>query len=140
MTTTFTPNLMTRNVNASVKFYCDRLGFNMMMGLPFETQSPVEQLSDDIPLQFAMLNKEGAMLMLQHQQSLAEECSLFNDLTVAASGTCYLEVENLDETMDGLGEDIDVVLEERITFYGMRELWIRDNNGYIITLAQKHSN
>ena len=137
MTTTFTPNLMTTNVNASVNFYRDRLGFSLMMGLPFESQQPVEALSDDIPLQFAMLNKDGAMLMIQHQQSLAEECKLFSNLSVAASGTFYLEVNNIDELTVAPGDDIEIVLPERVTFYGMREIWIRDNNGYVITLAQK---
>jgi uncharacterized glyoxalase superfamily protein PhnB len=140
MNTTFTPNLMTKNVNASVEFYSRHLGFNMMMGLPFESETPVEQLSDGTPLQYAMLNKDGAMVMFQHQQSLTEECDVFTDKAVAASGTYYLEVENLDALKSGLGDDIDIVVPERVTFYGMRELWIRDNNGYIITLAQKHSN
>lgn len=138
MTTTFTPNLMTNNVNASVNFYRDRLGFSLMMGLPFESQQPVEVLSDDVPLQFAMLNKDDAMLMIQHQQSLTDECKLFSSMSVAASGTFYLEVDNIDELIAGLGDDIEIALAERITFYGMRELWIRDNNGYVITLAQKH--
>lgn len=137
MTTTLTPNLMTKNVNASVKFYCEHLGFQIMMGLPFNTQTPVETLPEDKPLQYAMLNKDGAMIMFQHQQSLAEECEQFTDIPVAASATFYLEVDNLDDLISGLGDDIDIVIPERITFYGMRELWIRDNNGYVVTLAQK---
>jgi uncharacterized glyoxalase superfamily protein PhnB len=139
MTTTFTPNLMTQDVNASVKFYSEYLGFQIMMGLPFNTQTPVETLTEDNPLQYAMLNKDGAMIMFQHQQSLAEECEQFTDMPVAASATFYLEVENLDELLAGLGDDIDIALPERVTFYGMRELWIKDNNGYVITLAQKHA-
>jgi uncharacterized glyoxalase superfamily protein PhnB len=137
MTTTFTPNLMTKDVNATVRFYCDHLGFQLMMGLPFNTQTPVETLMEDKPLQYAMLNKDGAMVMFQHQQSLAEEFDQFSAMPVAASATFYLEVEKLDELVANLGDDIDIVLPERITFYGMREIWIRDNNGYVITLAQK---
>lgn len=138
MTTTFTPNLMTTNVNASVNFYCDRLGFNFMMGVPFDSETPVAELSDNISLQYAMLSKQGAMIMFQHQQSLAEEYDLFSHMSVAASATFYLEVESLDDLKTGLGDDVEIALPERITFYGMREIWIRDNNGYVITLAQKH--
>ena len=139
MNTTFTPNLMTKDVNATVKFYRDRLGFQLMMGVPFNSETAVEELSDDIPLQYAMLTRDSAMVMAQHQQSLAEECDLFSDRPVATSGTFYMEVENLDQLLPGLGDDIEIALPQRITFYGMRELWIRDNNGYVITLAQKHS-
>lgn len=137
MSTTLTPNLMTEDVNASIRFYCSYLGFSLQMGLPFGTEKPVNEISDDVPLQFAMLDREGAMLMFQHRRSLAEECSLFNEMSVEASATYYLQVENLEELMNGLGNDVETVLPERVTFYGMREMWIRDNNGYIVTLAQK---
>jgi uncharacterized glyoxalase superfamily protein PhnB len=139
MTSTFTPNLMTEDVNATITFYCERLGFSMQMGLPFDTEQPVSELSDGTPLQFAMLERHGAMLMLQHRQSLAEECDLFADMPIAASATYYLEVESLDELLAGLGEGVETVLPERVTFYGMREMWIRDNNGYVVTLAQKNA-
>jgi uncharacterized glyoxalase superfamily protein PhnB len=138
MTTTLTPNLMTEDVNASIKFYCERLGFSMQMGMPFDTENPVNEFSDNTPLQFAMLDRNGAMLMLQHRRSLSEESSLFADMPIAASATYYLEVESLDELLAGLGEGVETVLPERVTFYGMREMWIRDNNGYIVTLAQKN--
>ncbi|MEJ2692972.1 MAG: hypothetical protein P8166_07915 [Candidatus Thiodiazotropha sp.] len=137
MTTTLTPNLMTEDVNASIRFYCSYLGFSFQMGLPFGTETPVNEMSEDVPLQFAMLEREGAMLMFQHRRSLAEECGLFTEMPVAASATCYLEVSNLDELLAGLGGDVETVMPERVTFYGMREMWIRDNNGYIVTLAQK---
>ena len=138
MTTTFTPNLMTTDVNNTVKFYRDRLGFNLVMGVPFDSETPVTELLDNISLQYAMLSKQGAMIMFQHQRSLAKEYDLFSDIPVAASATFYLEVESLDDLKAGLGDDVEIALPERITFYGMRELWIRDNNGYVITLAQKN--
>jgi len=133
------PNLMTEDVNATVRFYCDQLGFRMLMGLPFESEQLLEEFSETIPLQFSMLEHDGAMLMVQARDSLAEECGLFADMPIAVSGTYYLEVEDLDKLLAGLGEDIETVLPERITFYGMREVWIRDNNGYVVTLAEKHA-
>lgn len=137
MSTTLTPNLMTEDVNASVRFYCSYLGFSLQMGLPFGTEKPVNEILDDVPLQFAMLDREGAMLMFQHRLSLADEYILFTEMPVVASATYYLQVDNLEELMSGLGDDVETVMSERLTFYGMREMWIRDNNGYIVTLAQK---
>jgi len=128
---------MSEDVNASVKFYCERLGFQMLMGLPFDSEQPVHQLSDKTLLQFAMLQRESAMLMFQHRRSLESETPSFGDLPLAASATFYMEVNDLDGLLAGLGNDIVQVLPERVTFYGMREIWIRDNNGYVLTLAEK---
>lgn len=138
MSTTLTPNLMTENVNATITFYCERLGFRMLMGLPFDTEHPINEFSAATPLQFAMLERNGAMLMIQERSSLAGECDLFANMPVSASATYYLEVEDLDRLLAGLGDGVETVLPERVTFYGMREVWIRDNNGYVVTLAQKH--
>lgn len=137
MNSTLTPNLMSENVNATIAFYGERLGFRLLMGLPFNTEKPVNTLSDDLPLQFAMLQRGGAMLMVQARASLADECDLFSDMPVTASATFYLEVDDLDSLLAGMGDDVETVLPERVTFYGRREVWIRDNNGYVLTLAQK---
>lgn len=137
MSATLTPNLMTDDVNASVEFYRDRLGFQFQLGLPFDTEIPLNEFSADTPLQFAILNREGAALMLQARTSLAEECVLFADIPVAASTVYYLEVQDLDKLLAGLGDGVETVLQERVTFYGMREVWVRDNNGYVVALAQK---
>lgn len=139
MSTTLTPNLMTESVNESLNFYRDRLGFRLLMGLPFGAETPVNELSEGITLQFAMLDLDGAMLMLQARDSLAGESDHFAHMPVAASATLYLEVENLDALLAKLGDDVETVLPDHVTFYGMREVWIRDNNGYVLTLAEKHA-
>jgi uncharacterized glyoxalase superfamily protein PhnB len=137
MSTSLTPNLMTENVNETIQFYCDRLGFQFQMGLPLNTEKPVREFSADIPLQFAMINRNGTMLMLQSRASLAKDCERFSNVPVAASATFYLEMDDLESVMAKLDDDVQTVVPERTTFYGMRELWILDNNGYVITLAQK---
>lgn len=137
MSTSLTPNLMTENVNETIQFYCDRLGFQFQMGLPLSTEKPLREFSPDIPLQFAMINRNGTMLMLQSRASLAEECERFTNMPVAASTTFYLEMDDLDTVLAKLDDDVQIVVPERTTFYGMRELWILDNNGYVITLAKK---
>ncbi|WP_459874151.1 hypothetical protein, partial [Endothiovibrio diazotrophicus] len=55
MSTALTPNLMSDDVNRSVAFYRDRLGFRMLMGVPFDSREPVDELTADTPLQWAML-------------------------------------------------------------------------------------
>jgi len=137
MSTTLTPNLMTEDVNASIDFYCTRLGFQFIVGVPFGSEEMVTGDPAGTRLRWAMVQREEASLMFQASDSLAEESPLFSGLTPSASVTFYLEVSDLDALLKGLGERAEMVLPERVTFYGMRELWIRDNNGYVLTLAEK---
>ncbi|HMJ21713.1 MAG TPA: hypothetical protein VK513_07385, partial [Terriglobales bacterium] len=47
----------------------------------------------------------------------------------------YVEVENLDETM-GVLKDVEVVMPVRTTFYGAREIGVKDPAGHFVTFAQ----
>ena len=95
--------------------------------------------SADTPLQWAMLGRGDARVMFQLRSSMAREYAPVGDMALGASATLYLETENLDELIAGLGEAVETVLPDHTTFYGMREMWIRDNNGYMLTLAEKHA-
>jgi uncharacterized glyoxalase superfamily protein PhnB len=137
MSATLTPNLMTDNLNETIQFYCEHLGFEFDMGILCNSEKPLSSFTPDIALQWAMLKRDGAMLMLQERSSLAQDCSLFSHIPVAASASFYIEMNNLDAQLSKLGDDVERVVPERITFYGMREVWVRDNNGYVIVLAEK---
>ncbi len=137
-TTTLTPNLMTEDVNQSVAFYCERLGFRFLAGmLASGSETPVNEFSVNVPLQWAMLQRDSAMVMFQLRSSFATEYAPLGDAAVAASASFYLEVDDLDDLLADLGDGIETLLPDHKTFYGMREIWIRDNNGYIVTLAEK---
>ncbi len=137
MTTTLTPNLMTEDVNASIDFYCGRLGFQFIVGVPRGSEEMVTGDPGSAPLRWAMVQRKEASLMFQWRGSLAEEAPLFAQMPLGASATLYLEVADLDALLERVGERVEVVVPERVTFYGMREVWIRDNNGYVLTLAEK---
>lgn len=47
----------------------------------------------------------------------------------------YVEVENLDETMGGQ-KGVEVVMPVRTTFYGAREIGVKDPAGHFVTFAQ----
>jgi uncharacterized glyoxalase superfamily protein PhnB len=139
MSMTLTPNLMSENVNQSVIFYRDHLGFRFLAGVLAEQDAMAEAFDVDKPLQWAMLGRDGAMLMFQSRSSLVREYAPLVDTPLGASASIYIEVDNLDRLLAGLGEDVEMLLPDHTTFYGMREMWIRDNNGYILTLAQKNA-
>lgn len=137
MSTTLTPNLMSEDLNASVVFYRDILGFRFLAGMPFGGERPVDVFQDDVPLQWAMLELDGARVMFQVRTSMAREYPPLGDVELGASATLYLEVEGLDSLLQRLDASVEFLLPDHVTFYGMREAWIRDNNGYLLVLAEK---
>jgi len=92
---------------------------------------------DATPLQWGMVGLDGANLMFQARDSIAGDYAPLGDVAVGASAALYLEVEALDALLERVDGKAEVVLPERTTFYGMREVWIRDNNGYLLVLAEK---
>ncbi len=137
MSSTMIPNLMTENVNESIEFYCNHLGFTFLNGMLADCEQATDEYSSETKLQWAMLNHDGAMLMLQERTSIGGDYPPFADMPVAASICFYLEVADLDKLLAGLGDNVKIIVPERTTFYGMREVWILDNNGYVVTVAQK---
>jgi len=137
MSTTLTPNLMTENVNHSVDFYCDQLGFSFVVGVAFDSETPVTEKSSQTNLQWAMVQRESASVMFQARDSFAREYPSMQQASIGASATLYLEVDELDALLARLAAGVEVVLPDHTTFYGMREQWIRDNNEYILVLAQR---
>ena len=137
MAATLTPNLMTDDVNLSAAFYGDVLGFQFLCGVPFDSETPVDKLTTDVRLQWAMMELDGAKVMFQARTSLAREYPPMQEAEVGASATLYLEVEALDPLLQRLDAGVETVLPDHVTFYGMREAWILDNNGYLLALAEK---
>lgn len=135
--TTLTPNLMTENVNEAVAFYRDHLGFRFVMGMPWESEAPITENPDATPLQWAMVTLDEVSVMFQARASIAEDYPPLGEAAVGASAALYLEVESLDVLLQRLNDGAEVVVPERVTFYGMREVWIRDNSGYLLVLAEK---
>lgn len=119
-----TPLLLVDEVEPCVKFWVERLGFEKTSEVP-----------DGSKLAFVILQKGGAEVMYQTFAS-AEKDAAFN-AQAYRKGTAflYLEVENLDDIIAAM-KGAEVVMPVRITFYGAKEIGVRDPGGHIITFAQ----
>lgn len=131
------PNFMVTDVRASVRFYCDVLGFNFVMWVGQE-DALAAQDDTDSTLRFAVVESGGHEIFLQSRESLAQDIPAFNDQTpIGASMTLYLECPDLDAMYQKIKNDVTIIKEPSQTWYGMKEFYIRDQDGYILAFGQK---
>ena len=121
-----TPNLVVRNVEASLKFYSEILGLEKTISVP-----------DESPYIFAAVSNGAVEIFFNDQKTVAAE---YPKLASAIGGslTLYLEVDSLQAVLDRVqkaGAKISMPVTEQ--FYGMKEFAFEDVDGYTITIAQK---
>jgi len=121
-----TPNLVVRNVEASLKFYREILGLETAMTVP-----------EQAPYVFAGVSNGAVEVFFNDQKTVAAEYPKLA-VTIGASLTLYMEVDSLQEVLDRVkkaGAKISMPVTEQ--FYGMREFAFEDVDGYTITIAEK---
>lgn len=119
-----TPILFAEEIEPCLKFWRERLGFEKTIDVP-----------DGNKLGFAILQKGGAELMYQSYASAEKDVSATSSDVRKGPSFLYVEVENLDEIISAI-KGIPVVMPVRTTFYGAREIGIKDPAGHLIIFAQ----
>jgi catechol 2,3-dioxygenase-like lactoylglutathione lyase family enzyme len=118
-----TVSLFAPNVSDAVTFYVDRLGFRQTGSWSEDGKPPVwAEVSRGGP-------KGMARIWFFSDPIEGSEAPSF-------SGLIYLFVENVDAEAARLGDGPDVLWGPEDQAYGLRELGIRDLNGYRLCLAQ----
>jgi uncharacterized glyoxalase superfamily protein PhnB len=119
-----TPLLFVPEVEPCVRFWTERLGFESLNEVP---EGP--------HLAFAMLQKDGVEIMYQSYASLDKDMPALAAAARKGPSFLYIEVDNL-EAIQAAVCGADVYMSERTTFYGAREVGIKDPAGHYITFAQ----
>ncbi|PIE54379.1 MAG: hypothetical protein CSA35_06615 [Dethiosulfovibrio peptidovorans] len=130
-----TPNLMVRDIRDSVTFYADALGFEVV-ALVTETHETETNLSPGRHYVWALIRSGPVEIMLQEEKSLREDISALAQTPIGASATVYLETENLEALHGRIRERVEIVKDLEVSWYGMKELYVRDRDGYILALAE----
>jgi len=123
---TITANLMVPDVDKTVAFYRDKLGFETVVTVP-----------DQAPLEWAMLKRDDVVLMFQETGSLTGEYPVLKDRAPGGGLSLFVNVSNVDGLFAALRDTVEVLKEPHTTFYGMREFAILDCNGQVLTFAQR---
>jgi uncharacterized glyoxalase superfamily protein PhnB len=119
-----TPILFVEDVEPCVKFWVDRFGFQKAAEVP-----------DGNKLAFAMLQKGNVELMYQSYTSADKDVTTISHRVRKGPTFLYVEVDNLDQTISAI-QGTEVVMPVRDTFYGSKEIGIKDPAGHYITFAQ----
>ena len=130
-----TTNMMVEDVDQTVEFYTDILGFEFIMGVPENSQEIVTARQKNQPLGFAIMKCGNVEMMFQAKKSLAEEIPKFRDMEIGGSLTFYIEVQDVTKLYDKLKDRITIVKDMEAKFYGKQEFYVRDCNGYILGFA-----
>jgi uncharacterized glyoxalase superfamily protein PhnB len=121
-----TPNLLVANVERSLAFYVDVLGFERGMTVPAQS-----------PFVFASVTNGAVEIFVNDAATAAKEYPAFAARPLGATGTMYIEVEGIDALHDRIRSRVKVTMPMVTQFYGMREFAIEDPDGYVITFAQR---
>ncbi len=131
-----TPNLMVEDVNASLEYYIQKLGFEFAMGVAENPEDAVPAYRPEQVLIWGMVRRGDAEIMFQRRDSLSEDVPELAGANIGASASLYMETDALDELHESAQAGLEIVKDLNTTFYGMREFYIRDLNGYILAFAQ----
>ena len=119
-----TPVLLVDEVESCVRFWKERLGFEVAIEVP-----------EGNKIGFVSLQKAGVELMYQSYASVEKDSSFSAQCYAKGPSFLYIEVDNLDEVIAAT-DGATVVLPERKAFYGAREIGVKDPAGHVLTFAQ----
>jgi lactoylglutathione lyase len=125
MLKSLTPNLMVENVQATLAFYTEMLGFTVITTVPAEA-----------PFDFAIVRRDAVQMMFQSRSSLSENVPVLTNSPIGASQTFYIEVEGIMPLYEQLQGKVEIVVDLHDTFYGTREFYFRDLNGYVLSFSE----
>ena len=129
-------NLMVEDVNRTVEFYQEVLGFEFVRGVIKELQEILTTYQQDRSLDYAMMKCGNVEVMFQAKRSLAEALPLLRGREIGGTLTLYMELDSVSELYARIKDKVTIVKDLHTTFYGMQEFYIEDCNGYILTFAE----
>ena len=129
-------NLAVKDIVSTVKYYQENFDFELQM-LVDESKTIFDtEIKKELNYIWAMIHKDNISIMLQSVESLKEDVGVFFD-NIGASLTLYIDVENVDELYLKIKDKVSIYKEIDTTWYGQREFYIKDINGYILGFTSK---
>ena len=128
--TDVTPNLIVADMDRSLAFYRDVLGFTVVATVP-----------DAAPFVFAWMQRGDVSVFLNAREGV--DLPELAARPIGGTATIFITVEadSVDAGVDAMFREVDgrarVVMPLKDQFYGMREFGIEDPDCYVIFFAQR---
>ena len=120
-----TPILIVDEIEPSLKFWVEQLGFTKTVEVP-----------EGDKLGFVALEKDGCEVMMQSRASVRKDAGPAADAVLELGASLYIEVDNFGDAVTRL-QGAEVLVPERTTFYGMREIFVREPGRHVLGFAAK---
>ena len=121
-----TPNLMVNDVEETIEYYTDVLGFTLLRTVP-ETGN----------LNWAMVKLNDVVIMFQSTTSLKSDLPRLKGEKPGGGLTFYIKVDRVSEIHEELfNNEAEIISELESTFYDTIEFSVADLNGYILTFSE----
>jgi uncharacterized glyoxalase superfamily protein PhnB len=128
--TDVTPNLIVADMDRSLAFYRDVLGFTVVATVP-----------DAAPFVFAWMQRGDVSVFLNAREGV--DLPELAARPIGGTATIFITVEadSVDAGVDAMFREVEgrarVVMPLKDQFYGMREFGMEDPDGYVIFFAQR---
>lgn len=119
-----TPVLFVNEIEPVLPFWVDRLGFQKTAEVP-----------EGNKLGFVMLQKGNVEVMYQTYASVDKDMPAIAQAVRRGPTFLYVEVDNLNAVIEAT-KGVEIYLPVRTTFYGAKEIGVKDPAGHFITFAQ----
>ena len=129
-----TPVLFVAEIEPCLKFW-EGLGFQKTMEVPEGNPSSATGGLRAGKLGFILLQKENIELMYQSYASVEKDMPAIASSVRQGPTFLYVEVQSLDTVRSSV-KNAPVYMAERTTFYGSKEIGVKDPAGHFVTFAE----
>lgn len=119
-----TPVLYVDQIEPCAQFWVERLGFEKTAEVP-----------DGDHLGFVILQRSGVEIMYQSFASAERDAPAIAKEISGGRTFLYVEVDKLEEVIHAM-KGANLVLPLRTTFYGAKEIGVKDPAGHMIVFAE----
>ncbi|QFR49996.1 bleomycin resistance family protein [Sulfurimonas lithotrophica] len=130
------PNLAVKNIKDTVSYYEKNFNFKLQMAVDISKDGFDNEIKDSKEYIWAMVTNGGVSLMFQSEDSIKDDIGSFYP-NIGASLSLYIDVENLEELYSKLKDEVEIYKSINTTWYGQKEFYVKDINGYILAFSSK---
>ena len=127
--TKLTPNLLVADVERSLAFYTNVLGFERGATVP-----------EQPPFVFGSVVSGPLEIFFNERETAVKEYPALGGKPIGMTGTMFIELEGtgkIEALHDRLKAIVPIVMPLVTQWYGVKEFAIADPDGYVITFAER---